>query len=107
MPLTRKRDACIIFLRDGIGYINNSAAVFLHFCLGRGAAYLRRSQSSASISKVFSESHTECSTNLKGCTTLGKVELSACGTAVEGKGAVVRVGEIAPPKVERHIVSKV
>ncbi len=52
MPLTRKRDACIIFLRDGIGYINNSAAVFLHFCLGRGAAYLRRSQSGANISEV-------------------------------------------------------
>ena len=47
MPLTYKREACIIFLRDGIGYISNSTAVFLHFCLGRGAAYLRRSQSRA------------------------------------------------------------
>ena len=50
MPLTHKRDACIIFLRDGIGYISNSAAVFLHFCLSRYAAYLRRSQSDANPS---------------------------------------------------------
>ena len=44
---------------------------------------------------------------LQGTAALGKEELAARGVAVEGKGVVAGVGEVAAPELKGDVVGKI